>query len=36
MDFQEAELEGIDWIYLAEDWDQWQALMNMVMKLQVQ
>jgi hypothetical protein len=36
MDFQEGKLEGIDWIHLAEDWGQWQALVNMVTKLQVQ
>jgi hypothetical protein len=36
MDFQEAEFDSINQIYLAEDWDQCQALVNMVMKLQVQ
>jgi hypothetical protein len=35
MDLQEVEFEGVDWICLAEDWDQWQALVNMVMNLQV-
>jgi hypothetical protein len=27
--------EGVDWIHLAQDWDQWQALLNAVMKLRV-
>jgi hypothetical protein len=26
---------GVDWIDLAEDRDQWRALVNMVMKIQV-
>jgi hypothetical protein len=30
MDFQEVELEGIDWIYWAENWNQGQALVNLV------
>jgi hypothetical protein len=27
--------EGVDWIHLAQDRDQWQALVNTVMNLQV-
>jgi hypothetical protein len=27
--------EGVDWIYLAQDRNQWWALVNMVMNLQV-
>jgi len=27
--------EGVDWIHLAQDRDQWRALLNMVMDLQV-
>jgi hypothetical protein len=29
------EREDVDWIHLAQDKDQWQALVNMVMNLQV-
>jgi hypothetical protein len=36
MDFLEVELEGINWIYWTEDWNQWQALVNLAVKLQVQ
>jgi len=24
-------MEGMDWIDLAQDWDRWQALVNVVM-----
>jgi hypothetical protein len=27
--------DGIDWIDLAQDWDQWRALVNTVMSLRV-
>jgi hypothetical protein len=27
--------EGVDWIYLAEVKDQWQALVNIVMNFQI-
>jgi len=27
--------EGVDWIYLAQDRDQWQTLVNTVMDLRV-
>jgi hypothetical protein len=33
MDIREINSEGWDWIYLAEDGDQWRAFVNMVMKL---
>jgi len=29
------ESKGVDWIHLAEDKDQWQALVNTVMNLMV-
>jgi hypothetical protein len=35
MDLRERGLDGIDWIDLAQDRDQWRALVNMVMNLQV-
>jgi hypothetical protein len=35
IDVMETELEGVDWIHLAQDRDQWQALMNTVMNLRV-
>jgi hypothetical protein len=35
MDRREMGLEGTDWIHLAQDWDQWQALVNTVMNLQI-
>jgi hypothetical protein len=28
-------LGGIDWIYVAQDTDQWRAVMNMVVNFQV-
>jgi hypothetical protein len=34
MDLREMEWELVDWIHLAWDRDQWQALVNMVMNLQ--
>jgi hypothetical protein len=30
-----TDLEGVDWIYLAQDRDQWQAAVNMVMNLEI-
>jgi hypothetical protein len=33
MDLSEIVWEGVDWIHLAEDRDQWFALMNMVMNI---
>jgi hypothetical protein len=35
MDLWETGWEGEDWIHLAQDRDQWQALVNMIMNLQV-
>jgi hypothetical protein len=35
MDLMEVGWEGVDWIHLAQDRDQWQALVNTVMNLQV-
>jgi len=36
LDLREIVLECVDWKYLAHDRDQWQAVTNMVMNLQVQ
>jgi hypothetical protein len=35
MDLKGTEWEGVNWIHLAQDRDQWRALVNMVMKIQV-
>jgi hypothetical protein len=35
MDLRKIGWDGMDWIDLAQDWDQWKALVNMVMNLQV-
>jgi hypothetical protein len=35
MDLREIEWGGIDWIDLAQGMDQWSALVNMVMNLQI-
>jgi hypothetical protein len=35
MDLREIGLEGVEWMYLVQDRDQWQALVNMVMNLLV-
>jgi hypothetical protein len=35
MDHREIGWDGIDWIDLAQDRDQWRALLNTAMKLQV-
>jgi hypothetical protein len=32
-DFREIDWEGVDSVHLAEDRDQWQVLVNMVMNL---
>jgi len=35
MDLREIVWEGVEWMHLAQDRDQWQAFMNTVMNLQV-
>jgi hypothetical protein len=35
MDLREIGWDDGDWIDLAQDWDQWKALVNMVMNLRV-
>jgi hypothetical protein len=35
IDLREIEWDGSDWIELAQDRDQWRALVNMVMNLRV-
>jgi hypothetical protein len=35
MDLREIEWYGMEWIDLAQDMDQWRALLNMVMDLMV-
>jgi hypothetical protein len=35
MDLRDVGWNGIDWIDLAQDRDQWRALVNMVMNLRV-
>jgi hypothetical protein len=35
MDFREIDWEGVDWMYLAQDRDQWRAVANTIMKLRV-
>jgi hypothetical protein len=35
MDLRERGMDGMDWIDLAEDRDQWMALVNTVMNLRV-
>jgi hypothetical protein len=33
MDLREMEWKGVDWMHLAQDRDQWRALVNTVMNL---
>jgi hypothetical protein len=33
MDLSEMGLEGVDWIHMAQDTDQWRAVVNTVMNL---
>jgi hypothetical protein len=33
MDLREIQWEGADWMHLAQDKDQWWALVNMMMNL---
>jgi len=35
MSLGEIGWEGVDWIHVAEDWDQWWSFVNMVMNLWV-
>jgi hypothetical protein len=35
MDLMEIGWEGVDWIHLAQDRDQWRAVVNTVMNLRV-
>jgi hypothetical protein len=35
MDLWEIELEGVDWVYLAQDRGRWRALVNSVINLWV-
>jgi hypothetical protein len=35
MDLREIRWDGVDWVDLAQDRDQWRALVNMVMNLRV-
>lgn len=35
MSIKEIRLEGVNWIYLAQDMDHWQTLVNTVMDLWV-
>jgi hypothetical protein len=35
VDFKETEYEGVDWIYVAQGVQQWQAVVNVVMKLKI-
>jgi hypothetical protein len=34
MDLREIGWDGTEWIDLAQDWEKWRALVNMVMNLQ--
>jgi hypothetical protein len=35
MDFREIGWDGVDWMDMAQDRDQWRALVNMVLNLRV-
>jgi hypothetical protein len=35
MDLRETEWKGMNWMHLAQDRDQWQGFVNLIMKLLV-
>jgi hypothetical protein len=35
IDLREIEWDGVDWIHMAQDRDQWRALVNTVLNLRV-
>jgi hypothetical protein len=35
MHLKELECEGADWIHMAQDWNQWWTVVNIVKNLQV-
>jgi hypothetical protein len=35
MDFKETGWEGVDWIHMTQDRDQWQVLRNTIMNLRI-
>jgi hypothetical protein len=35
MDLREIEWDGVDWIEMAQDRDQWRALFNTILNLRV-
>jgi hypothetical protein len=35
IDIREIGLGVMEWIYLAQDWDQWRALVNAAIKLRI-
>jgi hypothetical protein len=35
MDLRETEWEGVDWMHLVQDRDQWRAVVNTVINLRV-
>jgi len=35
LDLKETGWEGVDWVYVSQDRDQWRALVDMLMNLKV-